>query len=56
MLTEEEIRSKLIQWESVYDSIKDRMNKTRVEGFIKGLKFILGEPLDMAGINRVKKK
>lgn len=47
MLTEEQIRNKAIEWEKIYTSIKDTTNRTRVEGFIKGLKFVLEEPMEV---------
>ena len=47
MLSEEEIRKKIDEWEKMYTSIKDTSNRTRIEGFIKGLKFVLEEPMEV---------
>lgn len=47
MLSEETIRSKIIEWEKMYTSIKDTTNRVRIEGFIKGLKFVLEEPMEV---------
>jgi hypothetical protein len=47
MLSEEEIRKKVDEWEKMYTSIKGTTNRVRVEGFIKGLKFVLEEPMEV---------
>jgi hypothetical protein len=47
MLSEEEIRKKVDEWERMYTSIKGTTNRVRVEGFIKGLKFVLEEPMEV---------
>lgn len=50
MKTEQEVKEELEAMIKVYKQVESRENKTRVEGFVKGLQWTLGQELQVENI------